>query len=275
MMNFPERVKTLEIIRSRDNNHIKVIKKLQVKKYRNDNNEYMIEGIRFIEEALESNAKIKYCLCSENIKNDRAEELIKGMKQKGIKVYVVEDDVLKDVSDTVSPQGILAVIEKQEYDIESLKKKSSLIVIADKIQDPGNLGTIIRTSDAAGADAVILTSGTVDPYSTKVLRSTMGSVFHIPVVFVPDILKFISDIKEDEFTVFITSLEASKSCYDEDYRRKTAIVVGNEANGVDDSIVYEADRLIRIPMPGKAESLNAAVASGILLFEIVRQRIIK
>lgn len=274
-MNFPERVKTLEIIRSRDNNHIKMLKKLQVKKYRNDNNEYMIEGIRFIEEAFESGVKIKYCLCSETIKNDRAEELIKSMEQKKIKVYVTEDHVLKDVSDTVSPQGIIAVVEKENYDVESLRKKSSLIVIVDRVQDPGNLGTIIRTADAAGADAVILSNGTVDPYSTKVLRSTMGSIFHIPVVLVPDIVKFITEIKEEEFTVYITSLEASRSCYDEDYRRKSVIVVGNEANGVDDSIVYEADRLIRIPMPGKAESLNAAVACGILLFEIVRQRNIK
>jgi len=262
----------LEIIRSNDNKLLKHSRKLKIKKWRQENREFMIEGVRFLEEAVFAGTSIKYCLCSEDLGGDRIDSLIKEMLQRNIKVYLVEDNLMQDVCETKSPQGIVAVIEKREFNSDALFEESDFIVLIDRVQDPGNLGTIIRTADAAGAWGVIISDGSVDPYSPKVLRSTMGSIFHVPVIYDMDIVSAIGGLKTHGFTVYVSSLKGSTAYYNEIYRGKTAIVIGNEANGVDSKIVQTADRLIKIPMPGKAESLNAAVAGSILMFEVVKQR---
>lgn len=262
----------LDFIISRDNHLLKETRKLKVKKYRSDKRRFLIEGIRFVEEAVSSGAAIKYCLCSEKLYGDRAEKLIKRLKDTGTSVYTLMGSLMDEICDTSTPQGIAAVIEEPVYDLRSISEDCDFLVIADRIQDPGNLGTIIRTSDAAGAHGVIITQGTVDPYSSKVLRSSMGSIFHVPVINALDSVSFMVEIKKRGFTIYAASLESSEPYYSSKYDHKTAIVIGNEANGVSDSIIECADRLIKIPMPGKAESLNAAVACGILLFEVARSR---
>lgn len=262
----------MEVIKSKDNKLLKHFRKLKIKKCRQESNEFMIEGIRIIEEAVSAGAGIKYCLCSEELDGDRVKSLLKGMKDKNIKIYMVDSKLINDICDTENPQGIVAVIEKKKYEEEELFKNSDYLVVVDRIQDPGNLGTIIRTADAAGAHGIIISDGTVDPYSPKVLRSTMGSIFHVPVIFATDMIKAIDMLKARDFSVYVSSLEGSVPYHEEDYTGKTVIVIGNEANGVSSSIIHRADRLIKILMPGKAESLNAGIAGGILMFEVVKQR---
>lgn len=265
-------MRRLEIINSKDNKLLKHSRKLKIKKGRQESREFMIEGVRFVEEAVTSGAEIKYCLCAENLDGDRIESLLKTLKEKGVKLYEVESKLMKDIWDTETPQGILAVVGKKDNDIDGVIENSSFLILADRIQDPGNLGTLIRTADAAGAQGVIISEGTVDPYSPKVLRSTMGSIFHLPVIHVPNMVEAVDKLKSYGFNIYASSLEGSTPYYSEDYRKKTAVVIGNEASGIDGSIIQAADRLIKIPMPGNAESLNAGVAGGILMFEVVRQR---
>jgi TrmH family RNA methyltransferase len=262
----------LDFISSRDNHLLKETRKLKIKKYRSDNKRFLAEGMRFVEEAVFSRAAIKYCLCSENLYGNRAEKLIKKLKDMGISIYTLKESLMDEICETSTPQGIAAVIEEPEYDLYNILENSDFLVVADRIQDPGNLGTIIRTSDAAGAQGLIITEGTVDPYGSKVLRSTMGSIFHIPVINILDILSFVETLKKRDFTIYATSLDASEPYYSYRYDNKTVVVIGNEANGVSEGIIKCADRLIKIPMRGKAESLNAAVACGILLFEVTRSR---
>lgn len=263
----------LDRISSRENSIIRHSRKLKIKKYRQENKQFVIEGIRSVEEAVASGAHVQYCLCSENLSGDRIESLQRTAQKKGIKIYMTVGDLIEEICDTETPQGIVAVVDRISYSLEQLTADSDFLVITDRIQDPGNLGTIIRTADAAGAGGVVLSEGTVDPYSPKVLRSTMGSVFHIPVVSVPDICDAIDTMKERGFSIYASSLEGSSPYYSEEYNGKVVIVIGNEASGVERSILLKADRLIKIPMPGGAESLNAAVAGGILMFEVIRKRL--
>lgn len=262
----------MEIIKSRDNKVLKHYKKLKIKKFRHENKEFMIEGLRFVEDAFASGAELRYCLVSESLEGDRINKLLKDMSCRDVKIYRVEESLIDDMCDTKTPQGIVAIVKNRSFDIDRIIKKSSFIVITDRVQDPGNLGTIIRTSSAANADAVILSEGCVDHHSPKVLRSTMGSVFHLPVVNVENINDTIEELKKNGFSIFVSSLEGSTPYYEQDFSGKTALVIGNEANGVDHSIINQADRLIKIPMPGKTESLNAGIACGIMIFEVVKQR---
>lgn len=146
------------------------------------------------------------------------------------------------------------------------------IVILDSIQDPGNMGTIIRTADAAGFRGIIISKGCVDPYNPKVLRTTMGSIFHIPLHLCDNLKKTLTEIKASNIRIYATHLKGSKNYYETDMTGNVAIIIGNEANGISNESQLMADELIRIPMPGKAESLNASVAAGLLMYESLRQR---
>jgi rRNA methylase, putative, group 3 len=262
----------METIQSKDNKLLKHGKKLNVRKYRQESNEFMVEGIRFVEEAADSDANIKYCLYSEHLSGDRVYNIIKRMEDRKVKTFKVKDGLIDDICETATPQGIVAVVERKEYRLNDVLKNGNLFIVVDRIQDPGNLGTIIRTAHAAKVDGIIITEGTVDPYGPKVLRSTMGSIFHVPVITSEELTGPIENLKKEGFTVFASSLAGSTAYYTEMYGGKTAIIIGNEANGIDAQVLEKADRLIKIPMPGNAESLNAAVACGILLFEVARQR---
>ncbi|KRQ87344.1 23S rRNA (uridine(2479)-2'-O)-methyltransferase [Caloramator mitchellensis] len=252
---------------SKNNKLIKDTLKLKQKKYRDESGKFIIEGARFVEEALNEN-KVEYIFYSGKFASSKYSSILDANCPK----YEVEDAVIKELSDTETPQGIIAVCIKTDYDLEVLK---DFAVIIDGVQDPGNLGTIIRTADAAGADAVIIVKGTVDVYNSKTLRSTMGSIFHLPVIYIDEFETSIDILKQKGFKVYATDLTAKSYIYDFDFKQKTAIIIGNEANGIPQSHIELATDKIKIPMIGRAESLNAAMASSILLYEVVRQRIIK
>ena len=185
-------------------------------------------------------------------------------------IYVTEK-VFISISDVSTPQGILAVVKRNKED-KSIDYKQDIIVVLDDIQDPGNLGTILRTVDSVGLNQIIVSKGTADCYNTKVIRSTMGAIFRVNIIECEDLEKTLKEIQENDFKVVVTSLQTKKSLYDIEFNKK-AIVIGNEANGVEKKIQNMADEKIKIPMLGKTESLNASVATGVVLYEYVRQKI--
>ena len=195
-----------------------------------------------------------------------------GFTQQSVQVEEVTDKVMKAMTNTVTPQGILAVVEKPEYELSDLLTGTPLLLVLETIQDPGNLGTIMRTAEGAGVTGIIMSKDTVDLFSPKVVRSTMGSLYRMPFYIAEDLQATICELKRQGITFFAAHLQGKK-CYDEyDYKKPTAFLIGNEGNGLTDETAALADEKILIPMHGQLESLNAAVAASILSYEAERIR---
>ena len=261
----------MQVISSKDNEFIKHIKKLKDKKYRDMNKEFIIEGIKLIKEAIEEKAEIKQIIICDNCQNSDIipKELMYEIARFEC-VYVTEN-VFKTISDVNTPQGILAIIGRNIGEAQ-IDYNQDIIVALDDIQDPGNLGTILRTVDSIGLNQILVSKGTADSYNPKVVRSTMGAIFRVKIIECEDLEKTLREVKKHKFELVITSLQTENSVYDIDYNKKV-IVIGNEANGVEINIQNIADKKVKIPMLGKTESLNASVATGIILYEYVRQKI--
>lgn len=263
----------MQVITSKDNEVIKSIRKLKDKKYREIENKYMIEGIKLIEEAVEEKANIDtIVVCEDCIQNDTIEQKLLYEIAKYNCVYVSEK-VFNAVTEVTNPQGILAVINKESKE-EDIDYSEDVIVALDGIQDPGNLGTILRTLDSVGLKQVIISEKTADAYNPKVVRSTMGAIFRVKIIVSDDLIRTLKEIKKHKFKILATSLQTEESIYDIDYHKKV-LVIGNEANGVSKEILDFADEKVKIPMLGKTESLNASVATSVILYEYVRQKIKK
>ncbi len=252
------------VIESKENSLFKNIKKLKERKNRSKEKKYIIEGFRLVEEGFKAGADIE-CLVIEEGNEQKANEFLKEYLTVS-KIYLMKKSLFGQLIATENTQGVLAVVKMNDSTEEI---KGDFYLLCDKVQDPGNLGTI-RTAHAAGASGIILTKGTVDIYNDKTIRSTMGSVFYLPIIYDND-LSFLKKLKEDGFSLVTTSLQESKDFFQEDLRGKVILGVGNEGNGISDEIFAMADKKVKIPMPGDAESLNVAVASSIILFEKVRQ----
>lgn len=261
----------MQVITSKDNEIIKNIKKLKDKKFRDQDHKYIIEGIKLIEEAIKELAKINtIVVCEDCVKNEEIDSKLLYEVAKYNCIYVSER-VFNLLTDVKNPQGILAVIEK-EAEQDQIDYNEDLIVVLDKVQDPGNLGTILRTVDSIGLKQIIVAEGSGDIFNPKVVRSTMGAIFRVKVKISQEIQKTIAEIKKHKFKVVSTSLATDKSIYDVKYE-KSAIIIGNEANGVSKELQEASDELVKIPMLGNTESLNASVATGIVLYEYVRQKL--
>lgn len=256
-------------IESKDNTTFKNLKKLKEKRYRHKENKYIVEGFRLVEEAFKASLPV-YSVIVNSYGKEKLNLYLDEYINDDVKVYEISDSLFKELSSTENSQGIVAVISMNN-DIKNIE--SDFYLLCDKLQDPGNLGTIIRTAHAAGAGAIILTKGTVDIYNDKTLRSTMGSIFYMPIIYDND-LSFTHKLKDNGFKLIATSLEDSKNFFEEDLTGKIILTVGNEGNGVSEEIFDLADIKVKIPMPGGAESLNVSVASSIILFERVRQSLL-
>ncbi len=258
------------VITSKDNETIKHIKKLKEKKYREEYHEFIIEGAKMIEEAINENANIKSIIICDDCKTQSAipNELMYEIAKKNC-IYV-DQKIFSTITDVINPQGIMAVVEKSDNKLLEIDYTQDVYLILDNIQDPGNIGTILRTADSLDIKQIIVSKGTADVYNLKVVRSTMGAIFRVKVIEVEDLTKVIKEMKKRKIEVCATDLRTDKSIYDIDYN-KTAIVIGNEANGVSEKVLEEASTRIKIPMLGKTESLNAAVATSVILYEAYRK----
>ncbi len=265
----------MNFISSNKNPVIKEIKALKEKKFRDQKGLYFIEGIRFVEEALKENVKISKILVSDKLKDVHGgKEILERLESHGFhNIYTLSNNIYMEITDTESPQGILAVLKKEAVSINSVYDDKNFFVVLDSLQDPGNMGTIIRTADAVGVTAVIVSKGCVDVYNPKVLRSTMGSLFHIPVCYSENILETLQEMKDKGIKLCAAHLKGRKNYFELNYKEKIAIIIGNEANGISDSVADISDELVKIPMSGKSESLNASVAAGLLMYEVLRYRL--
>ena len=262
----------MERILSKDNKLIKHLRKLKEKKYRDEYNEFIVEGLKLVKEALQENVDVKQIIICEGCDTGLIESHLKYEMAKFDFIYVPEN-IFKLISDVENPQGVLAVIGKQADESE-INLNEDVIVALDNIQDPGNLGTILRTVDSVGLKQILVSKGTADPYNPKVVRSTMGAIFRVKVIECESLKETLKDLQSKKYKVMCTSLEAKKTIYKVNYNKKI-IVIGNEANGVSKDIQHLADEKVIIPMLGKTESLNASVATGVILYEYVRQKLSK
>lgn len=259
------------MITSTSNAQIKNIIQLQTKaKARNRQKCFVVEGIRMYMEVPEENL-VKTYVSADFF--DHVGDLVKARIMTA-DYELVETDVFKRISDTMTPQGILAVVKKKkEILLKDMVESGRLFVILEDIQDPGNLGTIIRTAEGAGVSGVIMSSKTVDIYNSKVVRSTMGSIFRVPFIYVDNLENAADLLKGNGIRLYAAHLMGSKHYFEMDYRKPAAFMIGNEGNGLSDAAVEMADELIKIPMFGEIESLNAASAATILMYESLRQNL--
>lgn len=255
------------MITSASNPRIKKVAALNQKaKERRLEGRYVVEGVKmFLEAPLE---EIEEVYVSEGFHNPSCDR-----KRNGLDVEQVSEEVFRKMSDTSTPQGILCVMRRKEYTPDNLlQAENPLLMLLEDIQDPGNLGTILRTGEGAGIDGVIMSRDTADIYNPKTIRSTMGSIYRVPFVYVPSLPDMIAALKQKKITVYAAHLKG-KQWYDQaDYGGGSAFLIGNEGNGLKEETAALADSYIKIPMGGKVESLNAAMASGILMYEASRQR---
>jgi len=231
----------------------------------------LIEGHRLLEMARASDAGIRKIFFTEAYRSGH-EGFLGQLPEKAAELIETTEHILSKIADTETPQGIVAEASYKRHKLHELSlQRSPLIVVCDGIQDPGNLGTIIRTADAAGADAVVFLPGTCDPFMPKAVRASAGSIFNIPVLF-SEPAALMEWLRKKSISLMVSDVHASPSIYDTDMRKPLAFVFGNEAFGVSEYLKGRSDMRVSIPIPGKAESLNVATSAAICLYEAVRQR---
>lgn len=255
-------------IEAGDNKKLKLVRKLASKKHRDELGKFVIEGINLVEEAISKGADIDYVLASDDFASDRLEALADRIGE----FYEVERGIFEKLSDAINGSGVIAVVNRN-YDeqavLASIGADDNLLVL-DRVQDPGNIGTMIRTAVAAGYRAVMLIKGTADIYSPKVLRATAGMIFDLPIIYASDAYSAERIIHGLGLRICVTEPEAATPYYEADLAKGVALVIGNEGNGVSDELAALADERITLPMEGDIESLNAAIAAAILMYERIR-----
>lgn len=261
------------IITSRQNSLVKYIRSLRDKKTREQEKLFVAEGINFVNEAILSGAFPEKLVISQRAAGNPRLAAMLGRIADPAVITRVDDSVMEYMSETDSPQGVMALLRIPVISLDSLVNRAdSMLVIIDGVQDPGNVGTIIRNADAFGAAGVILTKGCADLYNAKTLRSTMGSVFHLPVardVAAAELVGFLG--RNSVYTAVTCLQEDAPAIEDSRLRFPLALVFGSEARGVSQELVHAADLSIKVPMAGAAESLNVAVAAGIVVYEAYKR----
>ncbi len=260
---------------SRYNPRIKYIRRLGIRRFRDREKRFVAEGVRFVEEALASAWPVEAVVyCSRVSESPRGEELLKKADSLNIAVIKIDESLFDELAGTETPQGVLAVVRQGTFALEDLHlaPAPSLLVVVDGVQDPGNLGTIVRSADAARAGGVILLKGTADIYNPKACRATMGSIFHVPVIQGQAAEEVLTYLARNAIVTIAGDPRGEKVLAGVDLTRPCALIVGSESEGIGAALMKRVDEKARIPMPGRAESLNVAVAVSILLYEALRQR---
>jgi TrmH family RNA methyltransferase len=244
------------------------VKQLKTKKGRDESGLFIIEGEKFVSEIPKGWPVKKYLFAKSYADtHDTSRFALRA------ECETLRDSMFASLSDTATPQGIMAVCEQKCFTLREVLTGNCLLLLGENLSDPGNVGTLIRTASAAGADGVILTAGSAELYNPKVLRAAAGAVFHIKVVTGADINDAIAKIKKHGAKVYASHPRSDILPYSIDMREAVCLLIGNEAHGLTGEALSLADSLVTLPMPGPAESLNASVAGAVLLYEAVRQRL--
>jgi TrmH family RNA methyltransferase len=261
--------KAVNVITSLQNDKVKAMAALLEKKHRDRSGTFLVEGIHLVQEAFKSDSKVHTVVY--DAERGMPQELKQVLEHADCELIEASRAVMAKCTGTDTPPPVFGVVAKPEPDREALFRPQSLVVVLDGVRDPGNAGTIIRSADAVGADAVLLGLGCVDLYNPKTVRSTMGSLFHLPVIE-GDLAELLSEAKRQGIKLVGTSLAADADCYRYDWRGPTWLLLGSEANGLSPHALDLVDDNVIIPMRGRSESLNVAMAATVLLYEAMRQR---
>ncbi len=261
------------VITSKQNNLVKYVRGLREKRNRDRDKVFVIEGVKILREAISAGFSPATIIISERGEKQVSVREILSRSGGLPRIVRVSDAVMEYMCETETPQGIMALMKMPDVSLRDIKvNPSSILVVIDQVQDPGNVGTIIRAADAFGVRAVLLTAGCADLYNGKTLRSTMGSVFHLPVLRDVEISRLTAFLEENRIFTAVTAVDETALFLDEvNLKRPLALIFGSEARGVSPDLGRAADVKLKIPMPGLAESLNVAVAAGIVLYEALRQ----
>lgn len=265
------------MITSTSNQQMKQLSALLKKaKERREKKAFVAEGTKMVAEAPQKQLKAVY-LSESYWKNAENQALIKQLesscKQTNAVFEIVADSVFKSVSDTQTPQGIMAVVSMPEYKLEELLQgEKTHLLLLESVQDPGNLGTMVRTGEGAGVTGIIMNKTTVDLFNPKTIRSTMGSIYRVPFIVTEDLGDTISFLQKKGVALYAAHLKGEHYYTEETYTKACGFLIGNEGNGLSDEVADMADSYIRIPMEGQVESLNAAVSATLLMYEANRQR---
>lgn len=260
---------------SLQNPFVKKVAALKQKKYRDETGLFCVEGIRLVEEAIQSDWHIDSCIYTEDaVKNSRVQLSVDMIQKRGCLVFRALPAVYTKISDMDTPQGIMVVVRKKEFALPEMVSPDAnpLLILLDGVQDPGNVGALLRTADAAGCSGVIMSQGCADLYAPKTVRATMGSLFHLPIIERVSSCEVLRCLQEKGVAVMATTLENAANYCSFDLTCPVVIVFGNEGNGISAEVLALADGKMKIPIFGKAESLNVGAAAAIILFEARRQR---
>jgi len=272
---FQNTTQDVSMITSKRNFKVKEIRLLKHAKYRFARREYFLEGVRLVEEALHQNLPVQKIIYSPRLeRTQRGAELFYAARQKITEAewLYVHDEVMETLSDTQSHQGIMAVLKQKEQSLEELWRREGLILLLHELQDPGNLGAIMRLADAGGAAGLILSPGTIDPYSPKVVRASMGSLLRIPFLKITDMEDCLKILRARGYRIWSTTVSGAPSFWQVDFSLPSVVLFGQEGAGLPPDLMRSTDGLFTIPMSAGIDSINVAMAAGLVLYEAWRQK---
>ena len=259
---------------SKENTTIQYLRSLSDQKIRNKKRVFIIEGVKMVEEALRDDLGVNMLVASPAIVRRHGRGILKLAESKSVEVVWISERLMDGISESKTPQPVMAVVQMRHHSEEALlADKTGLFIVTHQLQDPANLGSIIRTAEAAGAAGVATTTNTVDPYNVKSIRASMGSILRLPVVPVGDITAFIRKSRQKGFQTAATVLMGGKKYFDVDLTKPTVLILGRESIGLPQDIMADVDLLIHIPMANTIDSLNVATAAAVILYEAMRQRL--
>jgi TrmH family RNA methyltransferase len=260
-------------ITSKDNSIIKRLRSLSDPKHRKKEHAFLIEGVKMVEEALRDKAGISMVVAAPGLVQHHGKGVLKLAESRGVDVVWISSALMDALSENKTPQPVMAVVTMREHSPDALfSRDPGLIVVAHQLQDPGNLGTIIRTAEAVGASGMAITPNTVDPFNAKAIRASMGSILRLPIVHVGDLTAFMKTCRQKKYQTIATILTGDRTHFDIDLTKPTAVIFGQEGAGLPQEVLSTIDLQIRIPMADTIDSLNVATAAAVILYEVMRQR---
>jgi len=260
-------------VTSKENGVIKHLRSLSESKCRQQERAFLIEGVKMVEEALRDNLGVKMVVAAPSLVQHHGKGVLKLAESRSMDVVWISERLLDMIAKSKTPQPVMAVVSMKEHtEKELLAHRSGLIVIVHRLQDPGNLGTILRTAEAVGASGVAVTPNTVDTFNEKAIRASMGSILRLPIARVGDVSAFINRCRQNGFQTVATVLAGEKTHFDVDFTKPTAVVLGQEGAGLPHDLIADIDVRVRIPMAETIDSLNVATAAAVILYEALRQK---
>jgi TrmH family RNA methyltransferase len=258
---------------AKENTAVKYLRSLFDSKTRKKERAFLIEGTKIVEDALRDDLNVAMVVATPDLVRHHGKGILKQAESKSVKILWISRQLMDAISESKTPQPVMAVARMKQFSGDDLlDNNAGLIIIAHQLQDPGNLGSIIRTAEAVGASGVAITSNTVDPFNAKTIRASMGSILRLPLVHIGDGTAFIKASRQKKFQTVATMVTGKQTHFDVDLTKPTVVILGQEGTGLPQDISADVDLFVRIPMSKSIDSLNVSVAAAVVLYETMRQR---